>query len=781
MYRITYTHKDGEEELPLYTPGDGEYGLTEGKLKTEVGKSGELNISVPDMNPAKADLVCPTDEVIVYRNNKELWRGRPITKKNDFNRTGDLSCEGVLSYLYDTWYPGYDFQGPPADLIKSVLDNHNAQVESCKQIHLGIITVSDPNNYIARSNTDYSRSLSVLSDKLVGESLGGYLRIRVVDGIKYLDYLDGYGTTAEQAVQYGVNLLDLAETVEYGDTISAVLPLGAEDEETGKRLTVESVNDGELYVSDDALVAEYGWIAEVVEWDDVTVASNLLTKARTYLQQAAVPVRSLSIKAVDLSHISEPDTAINLGDMVRIQSDPHGINMYMELTSMEINLLDPSDDTLDFGAQTSGLTERSSSSSRQISESLNSVTTIVKNLSANTVTVDYLSANYATIANLNAANAEIENLKAADVNITGRLDAVDADITNLVADNVTINDTIAANKAAIDDLAVNNVAVEKRLTAAEADIETLDADKLSAEDADIRYANIDFTNIGQAAMEYLYAQSGLIRDAVIDNGTITGHLVGVTISGDLIEGNTIVAEKLVIKGEDGLYYKLNTDGITTEAEQTDYNSLSGTVIQAKSITAEKISVSDLVAFDATIGGFNLTEDSIYSGVKDSINNTTAGLYMGRDGQFYIGDGTNRIRFYKVSSDGEWKLDISASSITIGAGNTDIEEAIEQLKDEVTTFLYIGSSNGTCFKNDNISTRLTVTVYRGSERITDITALQAAMGSTAALQWSFQRIGEDTVYNIDPGDTRISDSGFTFTISADDVDAKSTFFCELTAD
>ena len=79
-----------------------------------------------------------------------------------------------------------------------------------------------------------------------------------------------------------------------------------------------------------------------------------------------------------------------------------------------------------------------------------------------------------------------------------------------------------------------------------------------------------------------------------DNGTITGNLIGVTISGDLIEGNTIVAEKLVIKGDDGLYYKLNTDGVTTESEQTDYNSLNGNVIRAKSVTAEKINVSDLV-------------------------------------------------------------------------------------------------------------------------------------------------------------------------------------------
>ena len=177
------------------------------------------------------------------------------------------------------------------------------------------------------------------------------------------------------------------------------------------------------------------------------------------------------------------------------------------------------------------------------------------------------------------------------------------------------------------------------------------------------YANIDFTNISKSAMETFYANSGLIQNVVINDGTITGKLVGVTLSGDRIEGNTIIAEKLVIKGEDGLYYKLNTDGMTTEAEQTDYNSLNGSVIKAKSITATKINVTDLVAFDATIGGFNITENSIYSGVKESIDNTTSGVYLDKDGQMYIGDSNNYVKYYKDENE-NYKLEISADILNL---------------------------------------------------------------------------------------------------------------------
>lgn len=274
--------------------------------------------------------------------------------------------------------------------------------------------------------------------------------------------------------------------------------------------------------------------------------------------------------------------------------------------------------------------------------------TITGKLEANEADIKDLTADNATIRDTLTANkAEIEDLTAGNVTITGRLDAADANIESLRAENAIIDGKLVANEADIRDLKATNVTITGTLEANSADIKDLKADKLTAEDADLKYANIDFANIGQAAMEYFYAQSGLIENVKIGDATISGNLIGVTIKGDLIEGNTIVADKLVIKGTDGLYYKLNTNGVTTEGEQTDYNSLNGTVIQARSITAEKIDVHDLVAFDATIGGFNITDGSLYSGVKESVDNTTKGIYLDSNGQMAIGDGTNFIKLYKI--------------------------------------------------------------------------------------------------------------------------------------
>lgn len=289
--------------------------------------------------------------------------------------------------------------------------------------------------------------------------------------------------------------------------------------------------------------------------------------------------------------------------------------------------------------------------------------------------IDALQAEDVNIKNrLTASEADIDTLETKTANITEKLTADEAEISNLKTTKLdaSIADVTYATIKNLDTTNANLYNLEStygefaqlttdNFSAVDATVKELETKKLDAETAAVTYANIDFSNIDKAAMEYFYAKSGLIDNVVVGDGTITGNLVGVTIKGDLIEGNTIVADKLVIQGEDGLYYKLNTDGVSADLEQTEYNSLNGSVIMAKSITATQINVNDLVAFDATIGGFTITENSISSEVKDSEGNNTRGIYLDTDGQVDIGDASNYIKYYK-DEDGTYKLAISAASI-----------------------------------------------------------------------------------------------------------------------
>lgn len=226
--------------------------------------------------------------------------------------------------------------------------------------------------------------------------------------------------------------------------------------------------------------------------------------------------------------------------------------------------------------------------------------------------------------------------------------------------------------------------VDGKLTGlSEAVIESLKTGSLNAE-----YATIDFSNIGEAAVEKLFTESGIIKDLVMSEGQVTGELIGVVIKGDLIEANTIRADSLVIRGENGLYYRLNHTGETIEAQQTDQNSLNGQLITAKTITANKIAVEDLVAFGATIGKFIIGQDALYSAGKGNVDATTPGIYLGSDGQMCVGDDKNAIKFYK-DEEGNWKLGIRADILQFGADGISVEMAMGSM---TTTIQNSGGSN-----------------------------------------------------------------------------------------
>lgn len=354
---------------------------------------------------------------------------------------------------------------------------------------------------------------------------------------------------------------------------------------------------------------------------------------------------------------------------------------------------------------------------------------------------DIVMADKVNTEQLNAVKADIDDLTAKDLEVREKLTAAEADIDKLEVDNVKINETLTAHSGKFDDVDATFVNVSGQLTAANAKIETLEAtdaefrtleadygkfkqlttdnlyaedgtfkglttEDLYAEDGTIKYANIDFSNITKAAMEYFYASSGLIDNIAIGDGTIAGTLIGVTIKGDLIEAGTLVADKLVVKdSESGLYYKLNFEsGTFSEGEVVPTDSLHGSVITTNSITATKINVDDLVAFDATIAGFSITRDSetglgsIYSDVKDSDGNTTRGIYMDTEGQFNFGDADNFVRYHKtMDEDGNevYRLEIAADSVLFGGGSkksmADLEALAEHVKLGTYTDLITGET------------------------------------------------------------------------------------------
>ena len=283
------------------------------------------------------------------------------------------------------------------------------------------------------------------------------------------------------------------------------------------------------------------------------------------------------------------------------------------------------------------------------------------------ITNDFVTAN-AYIENISGKFADIQTIMAGKVT-TEQLEAIGALIEDLKAvygdfDNLDA-DKLKASVASVDELYAKfgefDYLEAEEIEAIKADIKVLrgytgtftylntydfSAVKASVDTLKAKHADIAFANIDQASINTLLARSAIIEEFVASEGYVTRELVGVTIKGDLIEAGTLKTDKVFVKGSDGKYYALNTNFagmpgvIPVEEDQ-----IHGSTIVAKSLTAEKVAVDDLVAFGATVGGFHITDKSLYSGVKSSIDNTTRGIYMDTLGQLHLGDEDSFLKYY----------------------------------------------------------------------------------------------------------------------------------------
>lgn len=347
------------------------------------------------------------------------------------------------------------------------------------------------------------------------------------------------------------------------------------------------------------------------------------------------------------------------------------------LTATNNNVTDLQGKTDTTNKNLSNVTERVTTAEESISETNQRVTNAETGIETNRKAIE---ADAAKFDELEAKDVEIENLVTTHITASDgkfeSLTAEDAKIENIIADHVKANEAdvtkLTAKDAEISKLVTDHITASdgkfKSLTAKDAEIDDLVAKKLDA-----NFANIDVANIDTAKVTDFFATAGKIENLTLDAGVVTGELDAVTFKAD-----SITANSLKLLGKDGLYYQLNVNGETVEAKQTTENALNGNHIIANTITASKINVSDLSAFNATIGGFKITENSLYSDVKSSVANTTRGIYMDNDGQVNVGDNNNYLTFYKTSN-GEYKLKVKADEIVFGSGEVSLPDAFNKVE------------------------------------------------------------------------------------------------------
>jgi len=369
----------------LYDLRDEDLILENPQLDLELNKIGNLSFSIYPTHPHFERIQKLSSKMTVLKDNTVIFMGRVISDEQGLYNNKKVNCEGVLGYLNDSIVRPFSFSGTPSQFFTNLFNDHNLQVTEEQQLKVGIITVTDSNDYISRSSIDYKSTWDVLNDALISK-LGGYLRVRYeTDGV-YVDYLEDFDDTSTQDIEFGKNLIDVLVKNDAADVCTAVIPLGAEIEKedgTTEKLTIKSVNNGLDYLINQEAYEKYGFIVAPVEnttWDDVTVPSNLLRKGTEFLNNQAVMLKStIELSSADLSLVDKDIESFWIYQYIRFISSMNGIKERYLLNKISIPISIPEMMKITLGKEITSLTGIEMSNKNNINDVVNRVGKVEKN------------------------------------------------------------------------------------------------------------------------------------------------------------------------------------------------------------------------------------------------------------------------------------------------------------------------------------------------------------------------------------------------------------------
>ena len=651
---------------------------------------------------------------------------------------------------------------------------------------------------------------------------------RVYDTInKTVSFYEKIGEDKGVYFLRSLNLRKLSAKSDSYDFYTSIFPVGKDG------LTIESVNGGNKYLENYSYSKKrktYLWTAD--SYDD---PQALMEDAELKLADLAKPASSYSAEIWDLAKC-KPDYSIlsfRLGDTITLIDNELKIREKQRIKKMVEYPQEPSKNTCELGNtfltfdemqqkvkdatavietaidsegnttgtvttdQILGFSDAVSGNST-VQESVKENLRISGELDVLKEKVGTIDANYLKAAEAEIKYATIENLNV----VNQKVQTIDGDYAKF---KTTVTDELVATNGQIQQLSGDFVSFK------DGEFETLKGDFVSFKDGEfeslkvknqevenqiVKKADIDLANVSNAWITKGVIKEGAIGGAAIHDGAITNAKIAdatieaakiKSINADVIDAGTIRTERLIIAGPDG------EDSIVKAINMA--NGIAEAEVNSQKIQAASIDVVDLSAFDATLAQFRVSGNAIYSG-KRSIRDPTSGIYVSTAG-IGVGDGkltdtgespvqvyadgtlnlkgkNGSLKFDPVTGN----LDIKATSMEISSKTPVTKDDLDEVRDEISTLLRLESSRGTVFKNDQVSTVLSVVIYHGKQRITDAETMHSVFGAGAYLQWKWQRLGDEDYGIISASDSRFGNDGFTFTLSPDDVDTKITFMCEL---
>lgn len=425
--------------------------------------------------------------------------------------------------------------------------------------------------------------------EILKQAVKTYRAEPVIDSLnKVVTFVEKRGNDRGVYFSSQLNLKSVGQQAQTTDFYTRIIPVGKDG------LTIESVNNGVKYLEDHT----YSPKIKTYYWKDerYTVPENLMEDAKGKLYDLAHPVVAYTCFVLDLAKVSRRYSILqySLGDTVLV------IDKYTKI---------------------------------RVQQRIVKMTEYPDNPDKNTCEISNVKLSFEEYAQ------KYEDTSDTVDNITTDNGTVDGDaIDSIDAAKVQRLDEVIANSAKFVEVNTKILNVSELMTAANAKIGTLETTKLTAADADLKYATI----------QNLSAQTGRI-DTLETNALTAGSALIHSLTSDVANINTL------------MFGTASGGSLTTEFSNTVVGLIGDAQIKSAMI-------QDIVADKITSGRLytNLVEVVSKSGNLDIADNTirisddtqTARVQIGKDAagdyNIYIWDKNGKLMFdplYGIQEDG----------------------------------------------------------------------------------------------------------------------------------
>lgn len=712
MFRIECTGI-GNDPVEIFNSNRiNELPVTEAAQSEQLNEAGSLRFTLVRGNPGYESLESMSCFVTAYENNNMLFYGRVLDAgKPTFSGTRTFECEGALTFLMDSEVtPNKNAVTRTAqEMFEWCIAQHNADIgnDPARTFEVGRVTVSEKNKSEKYQISSYTQTKTVIENNLLNV-YGGYLRVRIEDGHRYIDWLEHYSSRVDQSpIVVGENVMEKAFS-ESGENLFTVLrPVG----KNGLLLDTPTIN-----IFPQELMNKYKRIVKSVSFSDADTKAKLQTRANEYIARLKASLLCTgTIKMVDMHYLDGTITRVHLGDRFTNIQGVEGTEL--TISSLERNFLQPYVGDLSLGNDKS-LSENGSSSSgisKGVSRNRSSAGQNFKHIievgDQVTINADTLYEHGQTLQQyyrlIDQQGSQITSLSLTVEDYTNLVTAVNTRVGTLEGTGVIQNTELLTSFAGtmrlvknletgriegiqfvdgtwvMQDVNGQMVTVGKKIADNENGVQTIMGSDLWTEREGITgvCGEFDLVTDPQTHKTTLVIKSGggmkirrnNVEYGIYDNGNLTGGLIV-----DKINDNTTVT---TIKGDRiNLGTELTDQDLNTWAK----NARDGTGTFAKYLTVKKLTAEDISTMFADMGEVEMDRLWAEDVAADNVYVRTGGniyepllvldITKSQDGQTLtiIKTDGSVITFEKAASSGKFSVGWSGGIETIQTDPNGVE-------------------------------------------------------------------------------------------------------------